>query len=282
MLYTGVRAALATKHGKEEAIAGPLSSLAGIDVVVARGIDTDALGTFTGEVERRGTMLETAVAKARLGMDALGLPFGIASEGSFGPHPLAPMVSIGYELLAFVDDVAGVTIREEHAESETNFSHLVVSPSDDLGPWLRQVGFPLHAIIVRPNAGDPRAITAKGVVDAAAIAAAVAVAARASADGRARLETDMRAHLNPTRMRSISRLARALARRLATSCPGCGAPGFGQSATVVGLPCRACGTPTEAARAVVWSCPRCDAREERPRPDGAQDADPGRCPRCNP
>ena len=36
MLYTGVRAALATKHGKEEAIAGQLSLLAGIDVVVAR------------------------------------------------------------------------------------------------------------------------------------------------------------------------------------------------------------------------------------------------------
>ncbi len=49
-------------------------------------------------------MLETAVAKARLGMRQLGLPHGIASEGSFGPHPLVPFLAASTELIVLVDD----------------------------------------------------------------------------------------------------------------------------------------------------------------------------------
>ena len=54
-------------------------------VVVAAEVDTDRLGTFTGEVERPGPPRETALMKARLGQGATGLPCALASEGAFGP-----------------------------------------------------------------------------------------------------------------------------------------------------------------------------------------------------
>ena len=54
-------------------------------VVVAAEVDTDRLGTFTGEVERPGPPRETALMKARLGQRATGLPRALASEGVFGP-----------------------------------------------------------------------------------------------------------------------------------------------------------------------------------------------------
>lgn len=50
----GLPVALATKHGKEAAIGPALAASPGLRVVVAAEVDTDRLGTFTGEVERLG------------------------------------------------------------------------------------------------------------------------------------------------------------------------------------------------------------------------------------
>jgi hypothetical protein len=82
-------------HRKEEAVAPALLSTLGLLVVPARGLDTDQLGTFSGEVPREGSMLDVAMRKARLGMSATGLPLGIASEGTFGPHPAIPFFPAG-------------------------------------------------------------------------------------------------------------------------------------------------------------------------------------------
>ena len=67
--YAGQRCVLATMHGKETAIAPVLLGRLGLVVTTAPNIDTDALGTFTGEIPRAGTIREAAVAKARLGMN---------------------------------------------------------------------------------------------------------------------------------------------------------------------------------------------------------------------
>lgn len=282
MTYRGARVALATKHGKEQAIAGPLLELAGIEVVVADGIDTDVLGTFTGEVERKGTMLETAIAKARLGSSNLRLPFGVASEGSFGPHPSAPILATGYELLVFVDDAAHVVIREERMETETNFSHLVVSDMAATEPWLTQIGFPQHAVIVRPNQAEQRRVTAKGLIGVKELEQSILHASQESSDGCARLETDMRAHLNPTRMRSIAQLAASLGERLARLCPACAAPGYGRTDVVRGLPCSTCGYPSRWIKFERWTCARCSYGQDVERSDGRREADPEHCQICNP
>jgi hypothetical protein len=161
--YAGRSAVLATMHRKEEAIAPALSATLGLVVVPAAGLDTDQLGTFSGEIARQGTMLEVAVRKARLGMQGAGLPLGLASEGSFGPHPAIPFFAAGMELLVFVDDERGIVVSESLIADATNFGHLVVSPGDALEAFLERVGFPSHALIVRANEGSVTAALVKGL-----------------------------------------------------------------------------------------------------------------------
>ena len=280
--YAGRSAALATMHRKEEVIAPALFSEVGLNVVPTIGVDTDRLGTFTGGVRRDCTMLEVAVRKARLGMSATGLPLGIASEGSFGPHPAIPFIPAGIEFLVFVDDDSQVVIGESIIEDATNFNHTIVAPGDSLDEFLKRIDFPAHGLIVRPNEGVSLNALKKGIVARAALDRAIAHAASSSSDRKARLETDMRAHVNPTRMKCLSRLAKRLARRLATLCPACGAPGFGRTENRQGLLCEDCGAPTAMIAAEVFNCPSCNHREERLRSDTLQKAPARNCPECNP
>ena len=123
---------------------------------------------------------------------------------------------------------------------------------------------------------------AKGVREPGALTEAIAEAAGLSEDGKALVGTDMRAHMNPTRMATLGRLAEQLAERLSCACPDCDAPGFGLVDTQTGLPCEWCGGPSVLVRSRIFGCASCDYRESRPRPDGLEHADPGKCPACNP
>ncbi len=281
-LYAGRRAVLATMHRKEQAIAPAMLSSLGLIIAPTAGLDTDQLGNFSGEIPRCGTMVEVAVRKARLGMSAAGVSLGLASEGSFGPHPAIPFLLAGIELMVFVDEERGIVVHESLIAESTNLEHLAVLPGDALEPFLGRIGFPAHGLIVRPNEGEPTIALAKGIVELDRLNRSITKAAAVSPDGRARLETDMRAHLNPTRMKSLATLADRLARRLATLCPGCGVPGFGRTGTRDGLLCETCGTPTELTVAEVFGCQACYYVEERPRFDGLQRAPAQDCPECNP
>ena len=303
------RVAVATLHGKAEALAPALAPL-GLRLE-AVAIDTDALGTFAGDVERPGNARDVVIEKARRGMAAAGCSLGLASEGSFGPDPVLGFLPRHEELLAFVDDVHGQVIVLEHVGHETNWITKVLRPGPDLpatlATLLAQIGLPSHAAVVKPNAWPGAAVdhrseapqnavpaeaardnapatlpVAKGLRTPTAIEAAVVAMAAASADGRARLEADLRAHMNPTRMRVIASLGERLRDRLATPCPACGVPGFGRVDVETGLPCELCGTPTDLVRAEVHGCGACAYRVVRPRVDGLASADAGHCPECNP
>ncbi len=279
--YAGRRLGLATRHGKEQVITRPFRHGLGLEVVLAEAFDTDSLGTFSGERPRLADAEATCQRKAEAAIAATGLELGLASEGSFGPHPAIPWLAVGMEWLTFVDRSAGLTISEHLLVHRTNFEHRLVAPGENLDRWLEQVGFPSHALIVRPHQGGS-AMVCKGIRAIEALELAVVRCSQASADGLAWLETDMRAHCNPTRMASIRRLAFRLVRRIATPCPGCGAPGWGLEETIAGLPCVACGGQTELVREEVWGCGACDHRQRRPRRDGRLRADPGDCSWCNP
>ena len=280
--YAGSDAVLVTMHGKERAVAPAFAQVLGLNVVATTGVDTDALGTFTGETPRRGTMLEAAVAKARLGTGATGLRFAIASEGSFGPHALIPFLPAGIELMVFVDADRDVVIHETMAAERTNFAHLVVAPGTSVDRFLAQVGFPAHALIVRPNAGGQSAALRKGIIDLDDLGHAVSAAAAASADRCALVETDMRAHFNPTRMDTLARLSMQLALRVAALCPACAAPGWGRIDVARGLPCELCGMPTQTVASEIFGCVACAHREFRPRRDGRVHARAADCDDCNP
>lgn len=275
-------AALATMHGKEEAIAPALRELAGLEVEVA-AINTDAFGTFTGEVDRPASPAQTALLKARAGMEESGASIGLASEGAYGPHPQAAFVTSGLELIAFIDDELGIELVEGARATSTNASRIDAGEVDErVLEWAAGVGFPDHALTVRPAGEGLAAPVFKGIREPEELEEAVERCAGDAPDGKARIETDMRAHVNPTRMAQIAVVAHSLGERLATRCPACSAPGFGAIEAVPGLPCERCGLPTDWSAEVIHACCRCEERATLPRPDGLEVADPANCGACNP
>lgn len=271
-------------HGKEEAIASPFADLLGVKVTVPEYIDTDALGTFTGETERPGDMHETARIKAELGMQLTGSKLAIASEGAYGPHPFLPYVASGSELVIWLDTDNGIEVCEQSFVRRTNYTTLVLRPGEDVGTLLERADFPRHALIVMPRSPDREAPFApvKGIRSTAELRRAIRAAAAASTDGFALVQSDMRAHMNPTRMQSIFGVARRLANRLLVRCRECDAPGFGVIRSETGLPCELCDTPTPLPYRDIHGCARCSYEVTRPREEGRQSADPRHCEICNP
>ncbi len=280
--WHSLTAVLTTRHGKAYAIARALRPGLGLEVVTHPG-DTDALGTFSGEVERQLGPQETALAKARLGAAAGGHRLLLASEGSFGPHPEVPFVTVDQELVVLLDRETGHTVTGHATSLATTTFSTVVAPDADLDDVLARADAPRHRLVVRPEGARATAGTVhKGIVGRSALARAVAIAAEHSPSGAARVETDLRAHVCPSRREVIARAAEDLAARAARLCPGCGIPGWGPQRTVRGAPCRACGTATSSVDHVVWACGACphEAISTEARPAGG--AEPASCPRCNP
>jgi hypothetical protein len=278
--YFGREVALATKHGKQKAIARPFKHALGISLVTPEHIDTDLLGTFSGEVAREGSPREVCERKARMGITSTGLTLGVANEGSFGPHPFIPFLPVGFEVMTFIDDDRGIVLTETLLAEKTNYSHRKAVCIDVLDEWLEAVRFPSHALVVKPTGTNRTEGLTKGLVTRIDLADAIRRAAVISSEGTASIETDMRAHLNPTRMHSIRRLAFKLARRLTILCPACSAPGWGRSGVIKGLPCRDCETPTELPLRSIFRCGACYYREEKPCFE--ENASPQFCPFCNP
>ncbi|WP_156140986.1 DUF6671 family protein [Sphingomonas sp. 37zxx] len=280
--YAGERAILATMHAKERAIAPIAARFLGLRVEVASGIDTDAFGTFSREVPRTGSAL--AAARAKIDAAFAAMPdahIALASEGSFGPHPYLPFCPLQQEIVVLVDRVAGIELVGQYATPDTNFSHAVITSIEQGLAFAQRIGFPDHGVIVM-GCRDGQPAHELGLVKDAVTwpALTAAIEACLAGGGGAFVETDMRAHRNPRRMRAIRRATIDLARRGRSQCPDCRRPGFAVTERLPGLPCGWCGEPTLLARAALWSCAGCGRREER-RGD-ADKADPGQCAECNP
>lgn len=269
---------LATRHGKWRQFAPVFDAILGVRVVDAN-VDTDRLGTFAGEIPRSGSAIDTAVAKARLGMAASGLPRGLASEGTIGAHPVMPMITVDEELAVFVDDDLGICVAEVEVALGIPAVSVVVGSS----PWddghLVGSGFPEHGVIVHPEG----AVTPmfKGIHDVDSLQRAVEQCGLEHPGVQVRIESDFRALHHPVRQRVIGRAAERLALRLAALCPACDAPGWGISHRSRGAPCSLCGATTLQVCREHHSCPRCDHTESRA-VAGSEAVDPAHCPRCNP
>jgi hypothetical protein len=280
--YKDRKAALSTMHGKQQAIGRTFNEILKISIQVPEKINTDELGTFSGEIEREGTPLETLRKKARMGMEELELSLGLASEGSFGPHRYLPMVAEDHEILLWIDDDRGIEVIEQEISVDTNFDAKTVSSWNDLKDFIEKVRFPSHALVVRPNSGFVPGFTFKGLKKPSDVKEAINRCASVSEDGLAHVETDMRAHMNPTRMKVISELAKRMVARLANLCPNCSCPGWGVVDVVRGLPCEECGLKTKQIAQEVYGCTSCDFRKTAPHQDGVTKSSPTYCDWCNP
>jgi hypothetical protein len=277
--YAGRRIALLTQHGKERVVAPVLQRALGCNVELVSGYDTDRLGTFTRDIPREGTQIEAARRKARIGMELSGLPLGLASEGSFGADPVSGLLAWNVELLVWIDaerDIEVVGLAQGNAA----FAHLLAREWSDIAAFAKQVEFPSHQLVVRADGADGGALY-KGIGSWEELEAAFHGALQQSAQGLVFVETDGRAHANPTRMRMIGRAAEDLARKLGSLCPVCATPGFATVEHVRGLRCADCDAPTREMRAEVFGCAKCAHRVTYERTDRPF-ADPGHCDYCNP
>ena len=277
--YKNQKIALTTKHEKLHLIAPAFSEQIGCELIEVN-LDTDELGTFTGEIERSAPPRDTAIAKARLGMRAAGLQIGIASEGSIGADPLIPFLQSDIEHLVLVDDARGIVITESYRTFEITAATITAAPGDDLAQFLAEADFPHHALIVRPS-GTPSSDAIKGITDQAHLRMAIDSCAPLAPDGRVVVESDLRAMHSPSRQKNITEAAKLLAARVAQLCPACDLPGWGHVGYERGLPCEACGRQQpNALRQEILGCVACD--HTQPGTMLATALDPAHCGGCNP
>ena len=276
--YARERIGLATIHAKERAVAPPFRRLMGAEIVVAPNLDTDALGTFSGEIPRPDALVETSLLKAELVFRAMDVDCGIASEGSYGPIDRLPLNAGGLEIMAFVDRKRGIRLVETLVTHRTNWRLLRFKAGDPrIAAAVTALGFPDYGVFVlRSDWSHP----IKGLTRLDDVVSAMRQQADSSPDGVSVLISDMRAHRNPTRMKVLRALSWKLAKRLAVLCPKCKAPGFGHIDSRRGLPCEDCGTATHWIDFEIDGCAACGHAMSRPRKDGRKTASRLSCKAC--
>jgi hypothetical protein len=278
--YAGQRIGLASMHAKEQALAPPFRRVLDAEIVVAPQLDTDELGTFSGDVPRPDALVETCALKAELAFRSLDVDCAVANEGSYGPIDIVPLNPGGVEIMAFLDRRRGIRIIETLTTHRTNWRMLRFAAGDpNIARAVKAIGFPRYGVFV--NSTD-LSQPVKGLSTVDEVVSAVNREASRSSDGMALLFSDMRADRNPTRMRVLRALAFKLAKRLERLCPQCHAPGFGSIGNRRGLPCECCGAPTHWVHHEIDGCSVCGHAEARPRKDGRRTAAKLSCASCSP
>lgn len=278
----GKTAVLATMHGKERVMRPLIERGLNLFVRLPIAFDTDRFVTFSGDVRRAGSRLDAACAKtAAAFVHDRDASVGIASDGSFGPHPSMPVAPLGCEIVVLLDRETGLELVGRHVGLSTNYGHVKVVDEEAAVAFATRIGFPSHGVIVagtRDGRPAPDRLLQKNIDTLAKPSNAVSKATALC--GAAHIETDMRANRNPMRMRAIKRATIDLLRQYRGKCPTCGCPGFAVTERLSGLPCSWCGAPTHALRAEVMVCAGCGHRGEKP--VVSVTADPGQCDHCNP
>lgn len=283
LLFTNRVAVLATMHNKEKVISPLLEQELGIKVIVPSNFDTDSFGTFTREVKRRGTQIEAARFKAEQALAVTGETLALASEGTFGPHPAIPFLSCNREIVLLLDKKNDLEIIGEEFSTETNHNHQVVKSVEEAYEFAKKVGFPEHGLVIMfEEVPKDSSEVIKGITTEEKLVEAVTFVLKNSPNGKAHIETDMRALYNPTRMKNIEKATGDLIDKIKSVCPECDWPGFGLTERKKGLPCALCYLPTQLTLSAIHQCKKCGFSKEILFPDGMKQADPSQCMYCNP
>ena len=254
--------AIATKHNKEKVIK-PLFQKAflGSEYVVPENFDTDTFGTFTRDVKRTGDQLEAARKKALEAMKITGFDVAVASEGSFDAHPSMPFATSNLELVLLVDAKHNVEVRGHSRTFETNMAHAYVSSLAEANAFARSAGFPEHGVIVRESEDSKKMF--KEIKTWDEFERVCKDMLEQSNNTKIFLETDMRAHRNPTRMKNIERAVMDLITHMQSTCPACGMFGFVPVKAVGCLVCDTCGSTTDIPGKYLYECQKCNYSEEQ-------------------
>jgi len=270
---------IATKHQKEQVIAPILEKELGVSCFTDENFDTDALGTFTGEIKRTLDPVSTAREKCLLAMKANNCDLGIASEGSFGPHPTLFFVNADDEFLIFIDTKNNLEVIVRELSTTTNFNGKPIESETELLLFAKDVGFPLHGLILRKSKNDTTDIV-KGITNMEVLKKSFEKLY--SKYNSVYAETDMRAMHNPTRMNVIEQATQKLVQKIQSTCPECHVPGFGITDAKQGLKCGLCGLPTKSTLSYIYVCQQFSFTKEALFPNNKTTEDPMYCDYCNP
>lgn len=277
--FKGRTLVIGTSHGKEAVLKPLLEQSLGVRVVVPKSFPSDDFGTFSGEVERTGTPLETARKKCEAAYELTGETLVLASEGSFGAHPTMGFAPANEELLVLRDMEAGWEMKARALSLRTNFAGNEYYDWEDLLFFAATSGFPSHGLIVRSTQNDLTEMH-KGIRSWEKLKASFQHFCKKS--GKVFVETDMRAHHNPTRMKVIREACEKLIAVVKTTCPVCNGPGFAIKEVIKGLPCSQCDAPTQSAKAYVYLCQHCGHSQTAVAGAEKKKEDPMFCDVCNP
>jgi len=277
--FRGRKAVIATKHKKEEVIAPILENDLGLICVIPNDLNTDRLGTFSGEVEREDDPVTTLRKKCQMAIDTSGINLAIANEGSFGAHPTIFFAHADNELVMLMDRENSIEIIERELSLNTNFDGGEIKSENELIEFANKIGFPSHGIILKKEKNNYSNIIKESKTLEELTQNYQKIR---NEDGTAYAETDMRAMYNPTRMKIIEQAAIKLVKKAKSLCPSCSTPGFGIVDAVKGLPCEMCGMPTRSTLKYIYRCQKCNYQKEKEFPFEKRVEDPQYCDFCNP
>ena len=278
-LFKNRRLIIATKHLKEKVIAPILEAKLGVNCFVDQEFDTDFLGTFTGEIERTDDPITTVRNKCLSAMKKNNCDLGIASEGSFGPHPTVFFSRANEEILILIDLKNNLEIIVKELSTKTNFDGKIIRSESELRHFAKDVDFPSHGLILRDAEKSNQKII-KGINNWETLISEYNWMVNHFQS--VYVETDMRALFNPTRMKNIEIAAEKLVEKVLNACPNCQTPGFSIVSAQKGLPCEICHLPTESTLYYVYSCQKCNHQEKQYYPRNIEVEDPMYCHFCNP
>jgi len=270
---------IATKHDKEKVLAPMFEKALGVKCYTSSDLDTDLLGTFSGEANRSGTPLETAKAKCFMAIEKTNADLVVSSEGSFGIHPTFLFAHADEEWLIFMDRKNNLEIFVREISTETNFGSCTVSNLEELNDFAKKSLFPEHGLVVKDSFDSPYRIK-KGILNWDCLLEEVDFYFRQGKD--CYVETDMRAHMNPTRMKVIQKAGESLIKKIENKCPSCQTPGFGVVKVFPGLPCEWCKSPTNSTLSHLFQCQKCHIQSEKKYPHQKTHESPEFCNYCNP
>ncbi len=278
-MFEGRSLFIATNHRKDSVIQPLFERELKLKCFTLPLLNTDQFGTFSGEIERYQSPLDTLKAKCKLGFEVTGCDLVLATEGSFGAHPELPFCAAHDELIMLMDFRNNTSHTARILTTQTNFQGKKILQEAELMKFCESIDFPNQAIILR-NEEQSMFFLKKGINDWDELSTAFNVCMRKY--GTVFVETDMRAMHNPPRMKQIELLAQKLIDKLKALCPSCEMPGYGVTSVSPGLPCWICETPTSSVLKHVLACAACHHQEEVYFPNGRQTEEPTFCPACNP
>lgn len=212
-------------------------------------------------------------------MELSGTNLAVASEGSFGAHPIIHFAPADDEMIILIDKKNRLEIAAREITTQTNFSGAAIDNERSLRAFAEEALFPSHGLILSDGQKNKTYIK-KGIRSWNELMECFH--SMMSKKMKIYAETDMRAMFNPTRMKAIGKACEKLIEKIKSICPICCCPGFTVYTVQEGLPCSLCGRGTRSTLLHVNRCQSCLHEEIKRYPHNKQEEDPMYCDYCNP